>query len=367
LTSDVSQFTGTINVNTDADGGNFVLYNTKGYENAKINLNNKVTTFYRVTSNITIPVGDLTGFASSILGAGGAGACTITWEIGARNANSTFNGVISNTQYSGTGAVAAIKKVGTGIWTLTNNNTYGGGTILNGGTITVNNTAGSGLGTGAVSINSGATLAGTGIISGAVTVNDGGVLSPANGAGTLTVNNRVTVLSGGVFAVDIDKTNSKNDLLSLTDVLTMAGKLQITALNGSVFAEGDAFKIINGTITGTPAEIIPATPGDGLAWDLTDFNTTGTIKVKVSTGLNDAQIKTKVYPNPFNDNLRIELGQNVNEVQVSVVNLIGEVVYLNKFSSLDQINLNLDVLTKGVYLLRIKADENLISRKIVKK
>jgi len=367
LTADVSQFTGTINVNTDVDGGNFVVYNTKGYENAKINLNNKVTAIYRATSNITIPVGDLTGFASSILGAGGAGACTITWEIGARNANSTFNGVISNTQYSGSGAVAAIKKVGTGIWTLTNNNTYGGGTILNGGTLMVNNTTGSGLGTGAVSVNSGAVLAGTGIISGAVTVNDGGVLSPANGAGTLTVNNQIDVLTGGIFAVDIDKTNSKNDLLTLTGTLAMSGKLQITVLNGTVFADGDAFKIVNGTITGTPAEIIPATPGEGLAWDLTDFNAAGTVKVKVSTGLNDAQIKTKVYPNPFNDMIHIEMGQTVNEVQVSVVNLIGEVVYLNKFSSIDQINLNLDILTKGVYLLQIKADENLISRKIVKK
>jgi len=366
LASDVSQFSGVMNITTDADGGNFVVYNTKGYENAKINLSNLVTMISRSISNLTIPIGDLTGSINSVLGAGGTGACTITWEVGARNANSTFSGIISNAQYSGTGAIAAINKVGIGTWTLTNANTYAGGTTINGGTLMVNNTTGSGLGTGAISVNSDGILAGTGIVSGVVTVNDGGTISPANGAGTFTVNNNVNVLTGGIFAVDIDKTNSKTDLLSLTGTLNMIGKLQITALNGTGFADGDAFKIVNGTIAGTPSEIIPSTPGDGLAWDLSEFNATGTIKIKVSTGLNESQINSKVYPNPFNDKLRIQLGQTLNEVHVSVVNLIGEVVYLNEFNNIDQIKLNLDYLNKGVYLLQIKADKNLISKKIVK-
>jgi len=366
LTSDVSKFTGTINVLTGAAQGNFVVYNSKGYANTKINLGGLIKMMYYVTSNVSVPVGDLTGLANSELGAGGTGACTITWEVGARSDNSTFSGTISNAQYSGSGAVAAIKKVGTGTWTLTNVSTYAGGTNVNAGTLMVNNTSGSGLGTGNTTVNSGGILAGTGIVSGVVTVNDGGTISPANGTGTFTVNNNVNVLSGGIFAVDIDKTNSKTDLLSLTGTLNMIGKLQITALNGTIFADGDAFKIVNGTITGTPSEIIPATPGDGLAWDLSEFNATGTIKIKVSTGLNESQINSKVYPNPFNDKLRIQLGQTLNEVHVSVVNLIGEVVYLNEFNNTDQIKLNLDYLNKGVYLLQIKADKNLISKKIVK-
>ena len=366
LTSDVSRFDGIINVTTDADGGNFVLYSSKGYENAKINLNNKVTTIYRATSNITIPVGDLTGYASSVLGAGGAGACTITWEVGARNSNSAFNGTISNAQYSGTGAIAAIIKVGTGIWTLTNASTFSGGTNINNGTLMVNNTSGSGLGTGNTTVNSGGILSGTGSVSGVVSILDGGVLSPGNGVGSFSINNDAGIFAGGILSVDIDKLNSKNDLLNVTGILTMGGKLQITALSGTTFVAGDTFKIINGSITGTPSEVIPATPGEGLDWDLSEFNTSGTIKVKISTGLNELQSNSEVYPNPFHNKLNVMLGSTVSEAQISIVNLIGEVVYSSKFSNTDQINLNLNTLAKGVYLLQINANESLVSKKIVK-
>lgn len=366
LTSDVSQFTGLLNVTTDADGGSFVVYNTKGYANAKINLNSLVTMMYRTTANITIPVGDLTGSTNSILGAGGAGACTITWEVGARNANSVFSGIISDTQFSGTGAVAAIKKVGTGTWTLTNSNTYSGGTTINEGTLMVSNITGSGLGTGITIVNAGGTLAGTGIFSGAITVNDGGILSPANGTGTITANSNVTIATGGILAIDIDKTNAKNDLVSTTGTLAMAGKLQITALNGTTFAAGDVFKIVNGTGTGTPSEIIPAIPADGLSWDLSEFATTGTIKVIVSTGLENNEINSRIFPNPFDKNLTIQLDNNVTDLNVSLYSLIGETVYTNDFNGTNQVDLNLENVKKGIYLLRIKADNKLITKKIVK-
>jgi len=321
---------------------------------------------YRITSNITIPVGDLVGVATSTLGAGGIAACTVTWEIGNRNANSTFNGAITNAQYTGTGAIAAIRKVGTGIWTLTNANTYTGGTTINGGTIMVNNTTGSGLGTGAVTVNSAGTLAGTGIIAGAVTVNDGGTLSPGIGLGTLTVSNDINIATGANLSIDINKSNSTNDLLTTTGKLTMNGKLSITNIGAPAFAAGDIFKIINGTVVGTPAEITPAVPGDGLAWDLSDFVSGGNLKVILATGLNETKLTNNVYPNPFKKDLRIQLGQSVDEVSVSVVTVIGEIVYNNNFSNTSQIRLNLDNLVKGVYLLQVKVGDNISTQKIVK-
>lgn len=366
LMSNASKYTGYINVTTDADGGYFAIYNANGFPGARLNLSALVTMMYRVTANVTVPVGDLIGAATSTLGAGGTGACTITWEVGNRNANSTFSGLITNAQYTGTGAVAAIRKVGTGIWTLTNANTYTGGTTINVGTIMVNNTTGSGLGTGAVTLNSGATLAGTGTITGAVTVNTGGILSPGNGTGTLTVSNNVTVGAGGILAVDIDKVNSKNDLLSTTGTLSMAGKLQMTALTGTTFAAGDAFKIINGTVVGTPTEIIPATPGDGLIWDLSAFTSNGTIKVIPTTGLNDKQMINSIYPNPFKNKIQVTLGQSFDNVQVSVVNMLGQTVYSKSFGNTNQINMNLDKLETGVYMLQVKNGDDLISTKIVK-
>ncbi|MFT3753265.1 MAG: autotransporter-associated beta strand repeat-containing protein [Paludibacter sp.] len=365
LSANASKFTGYMNVTTDTDGGYFALSNSAGFPAARINLSALVTMMYRPTANITVPVGDLTGAATSVLGAGGTGAGSITWEIGNRNATSTFNGMITNAQYSGTGAVAAIKKVGTGVWTLTNANTYTGGTIINGGTIMVNNTTGSGLGTGAVTVNSGGTLAGTGIVTGAITVNDGGMLSPANGAGTFSAGS-VNVLAGGILAIDIDKTNAKNDVLNLTGTLSMAGKLQVTALTGTLFAAGDSVKIINGTVTGTPVEIIPATPGDGLEWDLSAFNTSGAIKVKVSTGINEQELKTKTYPIPCKDFLNIQLEEPVSNLQVSIVSLVGKIVYNNEFSNQTEMKLHINHLSKGVYLLQLKSDNKSFTQRVIK-
>jgi autotransporter-associated beta strand protein len=366
LASNASKFTGFMNVTTDADGGYFALYNTNGFPGARINLTGLTTMMYRITSNITIPVGDLVGVATSTLGAGGTAACTITWEIGNRNANSTFNGAITNAQYTGTGAIAAISKVGTGIWTLTNANTYTGGTTINGGTILVNNTTGSGLGTGAVTVNTGGTLAGNGIISGAVTVNDGGTLSPGSGLGTLTVNNDINIAAGANLSIDINKSNSTNDLLTSTGKLTMSGKLIITNIGAPAFAAGDIFKIVNGTVAGTPTEITPAIPGDGLAWDLSDFVSGGNLKVIPATGLNETKFSNNVYPNPFKKGIRVQLGQSVDEVHVSVVSVIGDIVYSNKFNNTNQISMNLDNLVKGVYLLQVKVGDNITTQKIVK-
>ena len=366
LASNASKFTGTLNIITDTDGGYFDVYNTNGFPGSKINLSSLVTMIYRATANVTIPIGDLTGTSTGVLGAGGSAGCNITWEIGNRNANSTFNGMITNAQYTGTGAVAAIRKVGTGIWTLTNASTYTGGTTINGGTIMVNNTTGSGLGAGIINVNAGGILAGTGIISGIVNVNNGGLLSPGSGIGTLTLSNNVNILPLGILAVDIDKTGSKNDLLSLSDTLTMAGTLQVNASVGTTFAAGDAFKIINGTVLGTPTQIVPAIPGDGLAWDLSEFNASGKLKVVVTTGLNDNQISYKTYPNPFKNILHINLEQQQNNAQVSIVNMFGETVYKDSFVNTGIINLELNNLSKGVYVLQVKVGDSLTTQKIVK-
>ena len=122
--------------------------------------------------------------------------------------NGTGNTLISAVT-DGAGMGSAIVKGGSGTLTITRNNAYSGGTTVNGGTLLVNNTTGSGTGDGDVTVNgAGTTLGGTGIISKRVTVNIGANLAPGNGGHTtsiLTVG-KVTLSPGTNFLVDINGT-----------------------------------------------------------------------------------------------------------------------------------------------------------------
>ena len=109
-----------------------------------------------------------------------------TFMVGGINTNSVFNGSISD----GTAAATALVLNGPGSLTLTGNNSFSGGTTVNGGALYVNNTAGSGTGSGTVSVNPGATLGGNGTIGGQVSLAAGATLAPGNSTpGTLTIGN----------------------------------------------------------------------------------------------------------------------------------------------------------------------------------
>lgn len=365
LASDLSKFFGTLNVTTDADGGLLALYSSKSYSNTKFNLYNNVTMLYRVNSDQFIEIGDLTGMSKSVLGAGGTSAGTITWQIGARSSNSSFNGMITDAQYSGVGAKAVIRKVGTGVWTLTNSNTYTGGTIIENGTIMVNNNAGSALGTGSVQVLANGILSGYGNVSADVLVSESGAVEPGDGVGTLTINN-VSFANGAVLSVDVDKVNNKNDLLSVSGALTMNGILKVNSVNGTVFADGDSFKIVNGTINGSPSEIIPAVPGANMEWDLTEFVSAGRLKVKLVSGVLSPLVGINISPNPFVDHLKIQLNEKNTNVGLSLFNITGELVYTAEYNSDSEINIHTKDFPSGFYILRLNQGKITKTYKLVK-
>jgi autotransporter-associated beta strand protein len=105
--------------------------------------------------------------------------------------------------------------------TLTGNNSYQNGTTINGGTLLVNNTAGSGTGSGTVLVNASGTLGGSGTISGPVTLN--GTVSPGAGtpgtAGTTLHTGAVTWNGGGALNLQLGA-GTVNDMLAITGALT---------------------------------------------------------------------------------------------------------------------------------------------------
>jgi autotransporter-associated beta strand protein len=132
--------------------------------------------------------------------------------VGANDLSTTFSGLIQDGGVSG-GTGGSLAKTGRGKLSLTNANTYTGGTTITKGTLLVRNMTGSATGTGAVQVNAG-TLGGTGKITGAVTVgtasSSGAILLPGNSAtkpGILTINSTLTFKSLSTYKCVLSRSN----------------------------------------------------------------------------------------------------------------------------------------------------------------
>jgi autotransporter-associated beta strand protein len=246
---DWSGFGGTINFTT-ANGireGAGIF----GSSNAVWNLG--IGGIYNKYGGATIYLGALFGGAGAGLsGATTATASLTTYVVGGVNTNSIFNGTISD----GGAAATALVFNGPGSLTLTGNNSFSGNTTVNSGALYINNTAGSGTGSGPVSINPGSTLGGNGTIGGQVSLAAGATLAPGgSGPGTLTITNDLGLNNASVLQFQLG-TNS--DQVSVTGDLTIGGTLNISDAGGfgpgtyTLFSYGGALSVGTLTIGTTP-------------------------------------------------------------------------------------------------------------------
>jgi len=93
----------------------------------------------------------------------------------------------------------------------------------------VNNSTGSGTGSGTVTVRSGATLGGSGTISGATTIENGATLAPGNPTGTLTFSGALTIQSS---ATNVFELGTTSDQVVVTGALSAAGRINVTAAAG---------------------------------------------------------------------------------------------------------------------------------------
>src|SRR6266480_1608828 len=180
------------------------------------------------------------------------GALNLT--VGRNNLDTIFSGSIQDGGRFG-GSGGSLTKVGTGTIVLRNSNTFTGGTtIKQRGKLLVNNTSGSGTGTGAVQVNAG-TLGGKGTIAGDVTVGDGSgrgaALSPGETAvrrGTLTIQSTLTFNSDASYNFGLNSSNATADeVVALGVTINSGAQFSFTDFGSNTLTPGTVFTVINDT------------------------------------------------------------------------------------------------------------------------
>ncbi len=78
---------------------------------------------------------------------------------------------------------------------------------------------------------------------------------------------------------------------------------------------------------------------------------------------NEAQLNIKIYPNPVNDQLSINLNSQANAM-IQLYNQLGELVWEERIST-DKTEINTALFSDGLYLLFIKTHEGVHSKKLV--
>ena len=175
-----------------------------------------------------LTIGSLAG--AGTVRAGQASGVALT--TGGDNTSTTFAGTLADCGCVFANTLA-LTKTGSGVFTLTGNNTYTGGTTVNAGTLaiatggaiasdtTVNNGGtfvvnGTAAG---VTINAGGTLGGNGTVGN--TTFAGGTLSPGNSIGTITIQGNLAMSSATAYIVEVSPTAA--DRTNVTGTATLGG------------------------------------------------------------------------------------------------------------------------------------------------
>ena len=97
--------------------------------------------------------------------------------------------------------------------------------------------------------------------------------------------------------------------------------------------------------------------GDTVFYDVTFLPNVGIVD-------NGQSIIINVYPNPTLGNVTIDLAKQQREVQITLYDMYGKLVYLNKYQDSKLIELSLDA-PPGIYYLDIKSGERSSRHKII--
>lgn len=233
-----------------------------GTSHVQLNGNGFLDIHFRADDGVTI--GSLEGNGDVYLG-------EYKLTVGSNDRTTSFSGLVQDGDPGGGGSSGgSFAKIGSGTLTLSGANTYTGGTTVDAGTLLVNNTTGSGTGSGDVVVNNAGTLlGGTGTIEGGVTVNAGATLQGGDGTTftSLTVAGPLTLNPNAVIQLALGPNGMHSTLRqSGTSIWTFDPNQAFTFLN--LGAEATTYY---GIISGLADD-----PGSTGSWSITNVGWTGT-------------------------------------------------------------------------------------------
>jgi autotransporter-associated beta strand protein len=237
--------------------------------------------------------------ASTTVGGSGPLNFTGSYTLSGGGRTLTVNNT-ANTTISGgiieDGTARKFTKSGTGSLVFSGVNTNTGGTQVSAGTLAL---VGSGaLGSGAITVSTGATLDVSGRADGTLTVISGqtllgggtiigdaniaGILAPGTSAGLLTFNGKLTLESGSQTLMEIGVTGRGTgyDAVDVAGKLTFDGTLTLSLINGYTGNMGDSFQLFNASeYAGVFQNVDQPALANGLSWDLSNLPSSGLIAV----------------------------------------------------------------------------------------
>ena len=87
----------------------------------------------------------------------------------------------------------------------------------------------------------------------------------------------------------------------------------------------------------------------------------------VATGIieNSFASSLKLFPNPADNHLTIDLGSNNKKVEVSVADITGKIIYSTTASETQLVEVNTKDFAEGIYVVQIQAADFIATKKLV--
>ena len=185
-----------------------------------------------------------------------------------------------------------------------------------------------------------------------------GVVAPGSSPGILTYNGNFESSDDALFEIEIDGLvpGVDHDVLEITQNASIGGELNTTL--GFEPALDDDFVVItsdNITECNLPAEVSAIFNGTTFTFEVICNPTNVTLRVaEVLSADNFSMLDTQitVYPNPTQGQIQIDLGQNYPEIDVTVDNILGQFISIERFINTNTLDLLIEG-SPGIYFVTL--------------